>query len=58
MKLAGYRKTTGDHFMMIQAQYRDAMKTLMDRSSNMQMRMPKSWQKDTVDNELGQSWRF
>jgi hypothetical protein len=58
MKLAGYRKTTGDHFMMIQAQYRDAMKTLMDRNSNMQMRMPKSWQKDTVDNELGQSWRF
>jgi hypothetical protein len=58
MKLAGYRKISGEHFGMIQAQYRDAMKTLMDQYSNMQMRMPKAFEKDTVDNQLGQAWRI
>lgn len=58
MKLAGYRKITGEHFGMIQAAYRDAMKTLMDHYSNMQMRLPKSWMKDTVDNQLTQPWRI
>ena len=58
MKMAGYRKISGEHFGMIQAQYRDAMKTLMDRAANVQMRMPKAWQKDTVDNPLGQYWRI
>jgi hypothetical protein len=58
MKMAGYRKISGEHYGMIQAQYRDAMKTLMDRNSNIQMRMPKAWQKDTVDNPIGQYWRI
>ena len=58
MKLAGYRKTTGEHFGMIQAQYRDAMKTLMDHYSNIQMRTPKHFEKDTVDNQLTQPWRI
>lgn len=58
MKLAGYRKVSGEHFGMIQAQYRDAMKTLMDHYSNIQMRTPKAFEKDTVDNQLGQVWRF
>jgi hypothetical protein len=43
---------------MIQAAYRDAMKTAMDHYSNIQMRMPKAWEKDTVDNPLGQAWRI
>lgn len=58
MRLAGYRKVGGDHFTMIQAAYRDSMKTLMDHYSNMQMRMPKAWDKDTVDNQLTQPWRI
>lgn len=58
MKLASYRKLSGEHFGMIQAAYRDAMKTTMDHYSNMQMRMPKSWEKDTVDNQLTQPWRI
>lgn len=58
MKLAGYRKVSGEHFGMIQAQYRDAMKTLMDHYSNIQMRTPKAFEKDTVDNQLGQAWRI
>lgn len=58
MKLAGYRKVSGEHFGMIQAQYRDAMKTLMDHYSNIQMRTPKAFEKDTVDNPLGQAWRM
>lgn len=58
LKLAGYRKISGEHFGIIQAAYRDAMKTLMDHYSNMQMRLPKSWMKDTVDNQLTQPWRI
>jgi hypothetical protein len=58
MKLASYRKMSGEHFGMIQSQYRDAMKTVMDHYSNMQMRMPKAWDKDTVDNQLTQPWRI
>ena len=58
LKLASYRKLSGEHFGMIQAAYRDAMKTLMDHYSNMQMRLPKSWEKDTVDNQLTQPWRI
>lgn len=58
MKLASYRKMSGEHFGMIQSQYRDAMKTIMDHYSNMQMRMPKAWDKDTVDNQLTQPWRI
>lgn len=58
LKLASYRKLSGEHFGMIQAAYRDAMKTTMDHYSNMQMRMPKSWEKDTVDNQLTQPWRI
>ena len=58
MKLASYRKLSGEHFGMIQAAYRDAMKTTMDHYSNVQMRMPKSWEKDTVDNQLTQPWRI
>lgn len=58
MKLASYRKLSGEHFGMIQSQYRDAMKTVMDHYSNMQMRMPKAWDKDTVDNQLTQPWRI
>lgn len=58
MKLASYRKLSGEHFGMIQAAYRDAMKTTMDHYSNMQMRMPKAWEKDTVDNQLTQPWRI
>lgn len=58
MKLAGYRKVSGEHFGMIQAQYRDAMKTLMDHYSNIQMRTAKSFEKDTVDNQIGQTWRI
>lgn len=58
MKLAGYRKVSGEHFGMIQAQYRDSMKTLMDHYSNMQMRTAKSFEKDTVDNQIGQTWRI
>jgi hypothetical protein len=30
----------------------------MDHYSNMQMRLPKSWEKDTVDNQLTQPWRI
>ena len=58
LKLASYRKVSGEHFGMIQAAYRDAMKTLMDHYSNLQMRMPKAWEKDTVDNQLTQPWRI
>lgn len=58
MKLASYRKLSGEHFGMIQAAYRDAMKTTMDHYSNVQMRMPKAWEKDTVDNQLTQPWRI
>ena len=58
LKLASYRKLSGEHFGMVQAAYRDAMKTLMDHYSNMQMRLPKSWEKDTVDNQLTQPWRI
>jgi hypothetical protein len=58
MKMAGYRKISGEHFGMIQAQYRDAMKTLMDHYANIQMRIPKYWEKDTVDNQLTQPWRI
>ena len=58
LKLATYRKVSGEQFGMMQAQYRDAMKTLMDHYSNVQMRMPKSWERDTVDNQLGQHWRI
>lgn len=58
LKLASYRKLSGEHFGMIQAAYRDAMKTVMDHYSNLQMRMPKSWEKDTVDNQLTQPWRI
>jgi hypothetical protein len=58
IKLATYRRLSGEHFGMIQAAYRDAMKTLMDHYSNMQMRLPKSWEKDTVDNQLTQPWRI
>jgi hypothetical protein len=58
LKLASYRKLSGEHFGMIQAAYRDAMKTTMDHYSNVQMRMPKSWEKDTVDNQLTQPWRI
>lgn len=58
IKLASYRKLSGEHFGMIQAAYRDAMKTAMDHYSNIQMRMPKAWEKDTVDNPLGQAWRI
>tara|TARA_R110000824_G_scaffold350102_1_gene537046 strand:- start:507 stop:1421 length:915 start_codon:yes stop_codon:yes gene_type:complete len=50
MKLAAYKKITGTHYQMIQMQYRDAMKTVCDHYSNMQMRMPKHWDKDTWDN--------
>jgi hypothetical protein len=58
MKMAGYRKISGEHFGIIQAQYRDAMKTLMDHYANIQMRMPKYFEKDTVDNQLTQPWRI
>lgn len=58
LKLASYRKLSGEHFGMIQAAYRDAMKTVMDHYSNLQMRMPKAWEKDTVDNQLTQPWRI
>lgn len=58
LKLASYRKISGEHFGMIQAAYRDSMKTVLDHYSNVQMRMPKSWEKDTVDNPLGQAWRI
>ncbi len=58
LKLASYRKLSGEHFGMIQAAYRDSMKTLMDHYSNLQMRMPKAWEKDTVDNQLTQPWRI
>jgi hypothetical protein len=58
LKLASYRKLSGEHFGMIQAAYRDAMKTTMDHYSNVQMRMPKAWEKDTVDNQLTQPWRI
>lgn len=58
LKMASYRKISGEHFGMIQAAYRDAMKTVMDHYSNMQMRLPKSWEKDTVDNQLTQPWRI
>jgi len=58
MKLASYRKLSGEHFGMVQAAYRDAMKTVMDHYSNLQMRMPKHWEKDTVDNQLTQPWRI
>lgn len=58
LKLATYRKLSGEHFGMIQAAYRDSMKTVMDHYSNLQMRMPKSWEKDTVDNQLTQPWRI
>jgi hypothetical protein len=58
MKMAGYRKISGEHFGIIQAQYRDAMKTLMDHYANIQMRIPKYWEKDTVDNQLTQPWRI
>lgn len=58
LKLASYRKLSGEHFGMIQAAYRDAMKTAMDHYGNLQMRMPKAWEKDTVDNQLTQPWRI
>ena len=50
LKLASYKKITGVHFQMIQMQYKDALKTAADHYSNMQMRMPKHWDKDTMDN--------
>ena len=50
LKLASYKKITGTHFQMIQMQYRDAMKTVCDHYSNIQMRTPKHWDKDTIDN--------
>jgi hypothetical protein len=58
LKLATYRRLNGDHFGMIQAAYRDAMKTVLDHYSNVQMRVPKAWEKDTVDNQLTQPWRI
>jgi hypothetical protein len=58
LKLATYRRLSGEHFGMIQAAYRDAMKTVMDHYSNVQMRIPKAWEKDTVDNQLTQPWRI
>jgi hypothetical protein len=58
LKLSSYRKLSGEHFGMVQAQYRDAMKTLLDHYSNVQMRMPKAWERDTVDNQVGQHWRI
>jgi hypothetical protein len=58
LKLATYRRLNGEHFGMIQAAYRDAMKTLMDHYASIQMRLPKSWEKDTVDNQLTQPWRI
>ena len=48
LKLASYKKITGTHYQMIQMQYRDAIKTVCDHYSNMQMRTPKHWDKDTV----------
>ena len=50
LKLASYKKITGTHFQMIQLQYKDAMKTAADHYANMQMRMPKHLDKDTIDN--------
>ena len=58
LKLATYRRLQGEHFGMIQAAYRDAMKTVLDHYSNLQMRIPKAWEKDTVDNQLTQPWRI
>jgi hypothetical protein len=58
LKLATYRRLSGEHFGMIQAAYRDSMKTVLDHYSNVQMRIPKAWEKDTVDNQLTQPWRI
>tara|TARA_R100000655_G_scaffold84164_1_gene123766 strand:- start:348 stop:1289 length:942 start_codon:yes stop_codon:yes gene_type:complete len=50
LKLAAYKKVSGTHYQMIQMQYKDAMKTVCDHYANMQMRLPKHWDKDTWDN--------
>jgi len=56
LKLGTYRKISGSHYQMIQMQYRDAMKTAMDHFSNRQMRVPKYFERNTVDNKLS-DWR-
>lgn len=58
LKLASYKKITGTHFQMIQMQYKDALKTAADHYANMQMRMPKHWDKDTVDNSDNHLFRY
>jgi|TARA_R100000458_G_C8266353_1_gene241380 hypothetical protein len=50
LKLAAYKKVSGTHYQMIQMQYKDAMKTVCDHYANMQMRLPKHYDKDTWDN--------
>jgi hypothetical protein len=50
LKLASYKKITGTHFQMIQLQYKDALKSAADHYANIQMRMPKHLDKDTIDN--------
>ena len=50
LKLGTYRKISGTHFKMIQMQYRAAIKSATDNLANMQMRVGKHWEKNTIDN--------
>jgi len=50
LKLGAYRRISEAHQRQIQHQEREAMKTIQDNLSNMQMRTGKGWQKATVDN--------
>lgn len=56
LKLGTYRKISASHYQMIQMQYRDAMKTAMDHFASKQMRVPKYFERNTVDNRLS-DWR-
>lgn len=50
LKLGAYRRISDAHQRQIMHQEREAMKTIQDNLSNLQMRTGKGWIKATVDN--------
>lgn len=56
VSMATMRNVSQKQMAFFVGEYRKAMKTIMDSLSNRQMRVPKSYEKDTVDNRDRGMW--
>lgn len=58
LKLCAYKRVPATHYAILQKEYQNAFKTAQDHLANIQMRTPKHWDKNTVDNPTGRWWRL